>query len=110
MIQIWEVDENKFFTGESCFVEEVLENHVTEPLLVGYVKAFWNGEAWVEGATESEIEDWKNNQPTHEPEISEQDKRIGELEEELLTSNLYMTDMELKMIELEMKLEALLAQ
>ena len=42
------------------------------------------------------------------PESTEQDKRMDSLEEELLTSNLYITDMELKMIELEMKLEALL--
>lgn len=43
------------------------------------------------------------------PQLTEQDKKINALEEELLTSNLYITDMELKVLELEMKLEALLS-
>ena len=110
MTQVWELDKDNFFTGESYFVEEVLDNHVTEPLLVGYVKALWTGSEWTEGATESEIKEWEDSQATIEPELSEQDKKINSLEEELLISNVYITDMEIKLLELEMKLEALLEQ
>lgn len=60
MIQVWLLDENNFFTGESVFVDEVTENMTTEPLLIGYVKAKWTGKEWIEGATDEEIEEWKN--------------------------------------------------
>jgi len=54
MIQIWEYDENGFFT-ESVFVKEVKENMTETPIEVGYYKAKWNGTEWVEGATQEEI-------------------------------------------------------
>lgn len=62
MTQVWLLDENKFFTGESKFVEEVEDNMTTEPLLVGYVKAKWTGREWIEGATEEEIKEWQDTQ------------------------------------------------
>ena len=62
MTQVWLLDENKFFTGESKFVEEVEDNMTTEPLLVGYVKAKWTGREWIEGASEEEIKEWQDTQ------------------------------------------------
>ena len=76
MIQIWKIDENNFFTGESYFVEEVKENHVTTPILVGYIKPFWTGLDWTEGATEEEIEQFKDKQidicPEDRPKTNEE--------------------------------------
>lgn len=63
MTQVWLLDENKFFTGISKFVEEVEENMTTEPLLVGYVKAKFTGREWIEGATDEEIQQWENSRP-----------------------------------------------
>ena len=63
MIQVWLLDEYNYFTGESVFVEEVTENMTTEPLLVGYVKAKWTGEEWIEGATDEELKEWVEAQP-----------------------------------------------
>lgn len=59
MIQVWHLDENKFFTGVSEFANEGDFNEVTMttvPLLVGYVKPKFNGTEWVEGATVEEIQ------------------------------------------------------
>ena len=91
MIQIWKIDENNFFTGESYFVEEVKENHVTTPILVGYIKPFWTGLDWTEGATEEEIEQFKDKQidicdePTAEERITQL-----EADKEALAQNVYM--------------------
>ena len=62
MIQVWLLDEQNYFTGESIFVEEVADNMTTKPLLIGYVKAKWTGEEWVEGAIEEEIKEWQDTQ------------------------------------------------
>ena len=62
MIQVWLLDEQNYFTGESIFVEEVADNMTTKPLLIGYVKAKWTGEEWDEGATEEEIKEWQDTQ------------------------------------------------
>ena len=71
MIQVWLLDENNYFTGESIFVEEVTEQMTTEPLLIGYVKAKWTGNEWVEGATEEELKEWEEAQP--KPQKTEQE-------------------------------------
>lgn len=78
MTQVWLIDEDNFFTGESIFVEEVKENMTTVPYLVGYVKGKLVDGQWIEGATEEEIEEIKRQeeentvppQPTLEDKIS----------------------------------------
>lgn len=91
MIQVWLTDRQGFYQGESTFVEELLENMTTEPLLIGYVKPKLVGGLWIEGATEEEITEWKQSQqidicpePTAEEKIAqlEQDK-------EALAENVY---------------------
>lgn len=62
MIQVWLLDENNFFIGESIFVEEVKEGMTTVPYLVGYVKGKLVNDEWVEGATEEEIKIWQQSQ------------------------------------------------
>lgn len=63
MTQVWLLDEDGFFTGVSKFVEEVETNMAIQPLLVGYVKPKWTGREWIEGATDEEIQEWKNSLP-----------------------------------------------
>jgi hypothetical protein len=60
-MQVWKIDINNFYTGDSYFVVEPSENEVTIPILVGYVKPKWTGVDWVEGATEQEIQEWKDS-------------------------------------------------
>lgn len=81
MIQVWLLDEDNYFTGESIFVEEVTENMTTEPLLVGYVKAKWTGREWIEGATDDKIKEWEEQNKPHpqeptEIEILQQENKI----------------------------------
>lgn len=86
MIQAWLLDEDNYFIGESTFVEESTENMTTEPLLVGYIKAKWTSEEWIEGATEEEIQAWKDSQPKEalQETIDERDisleKQLADLE------------------------------
>ena len=63
MTQVWIYDENKVFV-EYKFVEEVIENMTTVPLLVGYVKPTFTGREWIEGATDEEVKAWEEaNKP-----------------------------------------------
>ena len=63
MIQVRIIDENGYYTGKVDFVEEVTENMVVKPMMIGYVRpCFIDGE-WVEGATEEEIKEWQDSQP-----------------------------------------------
>lgn len=91
MIQVWLIDENGFYINESKFVEKLEEGMTDIPLLVGYVKSkFVNGE-WIEGATEKEIEKWKDSQQIDIcPEPTDKE-RITKLEEEksILAENVY---------------------
>lgn len=68
MKQVWLLDKNNFFTGDSIFVKEVEESMTTIPLLVGYIKPKWTGNEWIEGATEEEIQIWE--------EIQQSDKSL----------------------------------
>ena len=61
-MQVWIIDKNGFYAGESKFVQEVTDLMTTVPLLVGYVKPKFNGTEWTEGATEEEVEAWKQSQ------------------------------------------------
>lgn len=58
--QVWIYDQNKVFTGESKFVDEVGANMTTVALLVGHIKPTFNEELqeWFEGATQQEIDEW----------------------------------------------------
>ena len=67
MIQVWKIDDNSFFTGESIFIEEenLTSLDIIEGFSIGYIKAKWTGKEWVEGATTEEITAWNNeNIPT----------------------------------------------
>lgn len=68
MIQVWIYDKNNVFT-ESTFVEEVMENMTTVPLLVGYVKPTFTGREWVEGATDEEIKEWQETNLNHKNQM-----------------------------------------
>lgn len=73
-MQIWKIDINGIFTGESYFVEEPTSDEITSPITVGYVKAKWTGTEWMEGATAEEITAWQeeqNNQPKSLTEIEQ---------------------------------------
>lgn len=63
MVQVWLIDKQGFYQNESKFVEETSENMTTVPLLVGYIKPKLVNADWVEGATEEEIQEWKDKQP-----------------------------------------------
>lgn len=81
MIQVWIYDKDKVFV-ESKFVEEVGRNMTTVPLLVGYVKPFFTGKEWIEGATPEEITQWEDvNKPKpQEPnEMEVLQRQIDEL-------------------------------
>lgn len=75
MIQVWLYDENKVFI-ESTFVEEILENMTTVPLLVGYITPTFNEELqeWYEGATQEEIDKWHEDNKPLPSEPSTEDK------------------------------------
>lgn len=81
--QVWRIDDNGFYTGESYFVEEPSENEISEPIFVGYVKPKWNGLEWMEGATEQEIQEWQEEQ-RNQPKIPSKDEI---LEQELANTN-----------------------
>ncbi len=59
MYQVWEIDEQGFYTGESYIVKRPQSNHVTTPIPNGLIKPKWVA-GWVEGATEQEVEEWRN--------------------------------------------------
>ena len=93
MIQVWLYDENKVFI-ESIFVDEVIENMTTIPLLVGYVKPTFNEELqeWFEGATAEEIQKWKDENVVV-PQATLEDKiDILEAENEALKARVTMTE------------------
>lgn len=85
MVQVWIIDNNNFYTGESYFVEEPSTNEVVTPITVGYVKPKWDGDGWTEGATEEEVQAWKDSQITErEPtEVEKQREIINTLGQEL---------------------------
>ncbi len=58
MYQVWVIDEQGFFTGESYIVRYPQSNHVTTPVPSGLIKPRWRS-GWIEGATEEEIQAWR---------------------------------------------------
>lgn len=79
-MQVWKIDNNNFFTGESYLIdknaEDYIENklEITTPYLVGYVKGKWDwvNKCWIEGATVEEVSEWQKQQnPTSLSELIE---------------------------------------
>lgn len=58
-MQVWKIDENGFFTGESYFAENPSSNEIKIPIIAGYVRTKFNGTEWIEGATQGEILVWE---------------------------------------------------
>ena len=86
MIQVWKIDKDGYFTGESDFLYErdLTQFDITEAITVGYIKAKWNGSKWIEGATEEEIRQFKEemSKPPEPTEIDRLKERIELLENE----------------------------
>lgn len=82
-MQVWKIDENNIFIGESYFVKEPKTNEITAPLTVGHVKSKWTGIEWIEGATQEEIQTWKDSQVV-ELLLPTTEERITALEEVML--------------------------
>lgn len=81
MIQVWMIDKNRYFTGESKIIDEkdLDESSMsTVPLTIGYIKPYLNKEEWEEGATQEEIDAWKleNTQVEEEKTTEEQIQSI----------------------------------
>lgn len=72
------IDENGFFL-EDAFVEELTDRTILAPCPDGFYKPKWNGAAWIEGATQAEIDAIK----TVTPEPTQQE-RIEALEAAML--------------------------
>lgn len=86
MIQVWKIDNEGYFTGESDFKEEKELNQfdIIEEITVGYIKARWNGSKWIEGATEEEIKRFEEDmsKPPEPTEIDRLKEKIELLENE----------------------------
>ena len=98
MIQVWKYDDNKVFI-ESTFVEEVVVNMTTTPILIGYYKPTFNEETqeWREGATQEEIEEIKRQEeesrPPQEPnKIEILEGKMAALEESQLSQDTLIDD------------------
>lgn len=72
MIQVWCYDKDGFFI-KSIFVEKVEKNMTEVALTIGYYKAKFDNDEWIEGATEEEIKEWqeKNKLKSKEPNETE---------------------------------------
>lgn len=83
--QIYLVDKNGYFI-ESVMTENPKAEDITTPILTGYVKTKWNGNDWVEGATDEEISVYEAEQlalhsaPTLEQQIEELKIKVAELQ------------------------------
>ena len=108
MIQVWKIDNEGYFTGESDFKEEKELNQfdVTEAIDVGYIKPRWSGSKWIEGATEDEIRQFKEEM-SKPPEPTELDK-LKELvlvqQEEMIIHEEFSVDIDFRMTNLELGL------
>lgn len=94
MIQVWLYDKNFYFTGLTDFVEEVKDGMTTVPYLIGYIKGKFNLETqqWEEGATDEEIEAWK--QANTSPKVPTLEERIAILEAENASLKEYVKNVE----------------
>lgn len=76
MIFVRLIDENGMFIADE-FVNELTEFTIETPCPSGFYHPKWNGESWVEGLSQEEIDELKNQVP-EEPEGLQ--ARIEELE------------------------------
>lgn len=53
--------------------ESIIQFGTNNPI-TAFIKAKWNGTEWIEGATEEEIEEWKEQNKPKPIQPSEQDK------------------------------------
>lgn len=91
IMQVWLLDSDNFWTGRFDFVEEVTEGMTDIPLINEFVRSqLVNGE-WVEGATEEEIQSWKDGQQIDNCSEPTTEERVLKLEEEksILAENVY---------------------
>lgn len=86
-MQVWKIDKDNFYTDESYFIEEPSNNEISIPILIGYVKPKWTGVEWIEGATEKEIQEWKDSQVAQPKEPTEIE--ILKQEKEILAKSVY---------------------
>lgn len=93
MIQVWKIDTNDFFTGESYLVNENADDYIesaleiTTPYLVGYVKGKWDwvNKRWIEGAIAEEIAEWDNrNSPTLSSKFEALKTQISETDYQII--------------------------
>ena len=90
MIQVWVYDENGYLIGDD-FVDKVVDGMtLTPPNGLGLYCKKWDGEKWVEGWTQEEIQAWEDKQNNICPEPTDKE-RITKLEEEksILAENVY---------------------
>lgn len=81
MIFVRKIDKNGLFI-EDAFVEEITEFTIETLCPSGFYHPKWNGETWVEGATQEYID---SLQPTHqEPTLEERLQALETLELERL--------------------------
>lgn len=93
MVQVWLIDKDGFYLGETTMVEKVSTGMTEIPLTKGYVKSRLVNDKWVEGATEEDIYEWKKSQQIdicHEPkpktleELTKENEQLWETVQFLL--------------------------
>jgi len=80
MIYVRIIDSNGFFV-EDAFVDELTEFTIETPCPDGFYLPKWDGEKWVEGMAQEEIDALKN-QSAPEPSL---DERVGTVESKTAT-------------------------
>lgn len=85
MKQFFRVDENGFYVAP-VIAEEKPDDCVEETPPNGLYKPRWNGEAWVEGASEAEIQEIKNRSfpPSEEDELRKRVELMQRVLDDLL--------------------------
>ena len=79
------IDDNGIFI-EDAFVDELTDRTIETPCPEGFYHPKWNGEKWVEGLTQAEIDAIKAEipqEPTPEQRIAEMESEIARLKSEL---------------------------
>lgn len=89
MVQVYLIDDNGFYIGDSLVKDPELM--ITTPITTGFIKPKWNGTEWTEGATEEEIEAWKQankidicNEPTLQEQLLATQKMVLNLQEQII--------------------------
>ena len=108
MIQVWKIDNEGYFTGESDFKEEreLTQFDVTEAIDVGYIKPRWSGSKWIEGATEDEIRQFKEemSKPQEPTELDKLKELVLVQQEEMIIHEEFSVDIDFRMTNLELGL------